>query len=186
MNSDSNGTYKGPVLNHACNSLTYLSANQIISSQTFKTYLKGQEYFESEGGIKNSSFINCNDYYPELLKVFKKTKGDVKTGQYTYTSISGMVDGEITAFIKNEAAINDKNNFLHTPSAGVLFCSSLEANKVLTSDMRFRFNPTAKIVRMNLQSSRGSEATTAKAKMKYIGPLKFKSRQSIISPKEGQ
>lgn len=157
-----------------------------MQSQTFKTLIKEKEYFDSEGGIKNNSLINCNDYYPEIVKAFKKTKGDVKNGHYTYTSISGMVDCDITAFIKNEAAINDKNNFIHTPSAGVLFCSSLDPNKVHTSDLQFRFNPTSKIARFNLQSSKGSEATTSKAMTKYFCPsFKLKSKHNIVSPKEG-
>lgn len=158
-----------------------------MQSQTFKACIQEQEYFDSEGGIKNLSFINCNDYYPDFRNRFKKTKGDDKLGQYTYTSISGMVDSDITSFIKNEAAINDKNNFIHTPSAGVLFCSSLDGNKVNTSEMQFRFNPTAKINKFNLQSSKGSEATTSKAMTKYFLPsFKLKNRHNIVSPKDCQ
>jgi hypothetical protein len=56
--SDSNGTYKGPIWLHQGNSMTYLPVNQILQSQTFKSYLQGQEDFDSEAGIKNSSFIN--------------------------------------------------------------------------------------------------------------------------------
>lgn len=96
-----------------------------------------------------------------------------------------MVDADITSFIKNEIAINDKNNFIHTPSAGVLFCSSLDANKVNTSEIQFRFNPTAKINKFNMQSSKGSEATTSKAMTKYFVPsFKPKNRNNIVSPKE--
>jgi hypothetical protein len=165
--SDSNGTYQNPILIRPCSSLTYLSGNQVAVSQVFRTFNKGQEFlFDSAGGIKNSSVINGNDYYPEFKRVLK-TKGDNKMGQDTYTSISGIIDGDLTAFIRNEAAMNERNNFIHTPSAGVLFCSSLGCNKINTSECNFRFGPTSKIVKIHLQSSKGSEATTSKAMTKY-------------------
>ena len=56
-----------------------------------------------------------------MNRMFKRLNHGDKTGQYTYTSVSGIVEGDIASFIKNELAINDKNNFIHTPSAGVLF-----------------------------------------------------------------
>lgn len=161
--------------------MTYLTSGHLFPSQTFKSYIKGHEIFDSEGGIKNNSFVNNNDYYPEQRGDVKtKTKGDDKNGQYTYTSIAAIPDGEITAFIKNEVALNDKNNFIHTPSAGVLFCSSLDENKwefrnlkmhksgFLGTNPNQKFNPTSKMTKFNLQNSKGSEATTYKG----IGTIK--------------
>lgn len=199
-----------------------------MASQTFKTYLKGQEYFEYEGGIKNSSFINWNEYYPEFRKEFKKTRDDAKNELWAQFKSSFLAERRATGpnvkfngsalesklrnlewgdeqndvslytlqyqewlnekslhFI-NEAAINEKNNFLHTPFAGILFWTSLDSHKVHTSDLHFKFNPTAKNVKLNLQSSKGSEATTSKAMTKYIYQLKLKNRQNIFSPKELQ
>lgn len=118
--SDSNGTYRGPIFIYPSYSMTYLTSGHLFPSQTFKSFIKGPEYFDSETGIKNNSFVQNNDYYPEQNRDMKKTKGDEK-GQYTYTSIPGIPDGEITAFIRNEIALNEKNNFIHTPTAGVLF-----------------------------------------------------------------
>ena len=105
---------------------------------------------------------------------FKKTKDDMK-GNYTF--ISGLYNGEVASFIRNEMAINEKNSFIHTPFAGVLFCSSLDANRShITDDWHSKLNPTSKIERFNhLQSSKDSEATTAKATMKYFMSQKFKN-----------
>jgi len=55
-----------------------MSVNRLFPSQTFK-HIKGQQYFESEGGIKNNSFINNNDYYPGQHREMKKNEEE-KTG----------------------------------------------------------------------------------------------------------
>jgi hypothetical protein len=88
-----------------------------------------------------------------------------------------MVDADITSFIRNEAAINEKNNLVHFPSAGMLFCSSLDPNKVNTDLIQLKLNPTTKNVRFYLQSSKGSEATTSKANTKpFVPSFKLKNR----------
>ncbi|CAI2368785.1 unnamed protein product [Moneuplotes crassus] len=169
--SDSNGTFHNPF-----NLLPYLSSKHAIPPQTL-IYYPGNS-LEGEGYTKENSSINWNEQFIDERirdslylnpRTFMKLKDEIN-GKYNHTFISGIYNCEFASFVRNEITINERNNFIHTPYAGVLFCSSQDSQKShMSSACLTRLNPTSKIGRLqNLQSSKGSEATTAKAATKYF------------------